>query len=135
MTPSSTLYNWLREFSIWGDKLNALVYAGNQISRSLIRQREFFYKLKNKKGKVTKKPELIPKFHALITSYDTAINDMHFLRQIKWDCLIVDEAHRLKNNESKFFKIASTIQTKHKVLLTGKLVLIFIKLRLTIDNL
>ena len=62
----------------------------------------------------------MPKFNALITSYDTAINDAHFLRKIKWECLIVDEAHRLKNNESKFFKISSTISTKHKVLLTGK---------------
>jgi len=58
----------------------------------------------------------MPKFNALITSYDTAINDAH----LKWECLIVDEAHRLKNNESKFFKISSTIPTKHKVLLTGK---------------
>lgn len=33
--------------------------------------------------------------------------------------MIVDEAHRLKNNESKFFKISQTFKTKHKVLLTG----------------
>lgn len=55
----------------------------------------------------------------MITSYDTAINDVHFFRKINWECLVVDEAHRLKNNESKFFKISSTIPTKHKVLLTG----------------
>lgn len=69
----------------------------------------------------------MPKFNALITSYDTAINDAHFLRKIKWECLIVDEAHRLKNNESKFFKISSTISTKHKVLLTGKQIFRIIK--------
>lgn len=98
-----------------------LVYAGNQVSRSLIRQREFYFKIKNKKSgeKSKKKKEFMPKFNALITSYDTAINDAHFLRKIKWECLVVDEAHRLKNNESKFFKISSTISTKHKVLLTG----------------
>lgn len=33
--------------------------------------------------------------------------------------MVIDEAHRLKNNESKFFKMASTIKTKHKLLLTG----------------
>lgn len=29
VAPASTLYNWLREFSIWGDKFNVLVYTGN----------------------------------------------------------------------------------------------------------
>ncbi|KAL4501101.1 hypothetical protein ABPG73_013839 [Tetrahymena malaccensis] len=119
VAPASTLYNWLREFTIWGDKFNVLVYTGNQASRSLIRHREFYFKIKNPLKKGKKKKDLVPKFNALITSYDTAINDAHFLRKIQWECLVVDEAHRLKNNESKFFKISSTIQTRHKVLLTG----------------
>ena len=33
--------------------------------------------------------------------------------------MVVDEAHRLKNSESKFFKVSQTIKTKYKVLLTG----------------
>jgi len=83
VTPASTLYNWLREFSIWGDKFNVLVYAGNQASRALIRQREFYFKIKNPLKK-SKKKTLMPKFNALITSYDTAINDAHFLRKMQW---------------------------------------------------
>lgn len=32
---------------------------------------------------------------------------------------MVDEAHRLKNSESKFFKVSSQFTTDHKILLTG----------------
>lgn len=47
VAPASTLYNWLREFSIWGDKFNVLVYTGNSASRALVRHREFYFKIKN----------------------------------------------------------------------------------------
>ena len=33
--------------------------------------------------------------------------------------LVVDEAHRLKNNQSKFFRILSSYSIGHKLLLTG----------------
>lgn len=33
--------------------------------------------------------------------------------------MVIDEAHRLKNNESKFFKESFTFKTEFKILLTG----------------
>ena len=47
------------------------------------------------------------------------MNDISFLKKINWKALIVDEAHRLKNNESKFFKTSQTIKSGFKMLLTG----------------
>lgn len=41
------------------------------------------------------------KFHVLLTSYELITIDMAILGSIDWACLIVDEAHRLKNNQSK----------------------------------
>ena len=41
------------------------------------------------------------KFHVLLTSYELITIDMAILGSIDWACLIVEEAHRLKNNQSK----------------------------------
>lgn len=87
---------------------------GNPESREAIRNSEFYYKTRDKS--FNKK---VPKFNVLVTSYETAINDSMFLKKFNWETMIVDEAHRLKNNDSKFFKVAQTIKTKHKLLLTG----------------
>jgi SNF2 family DNA or RNA helicase len=55
----------------------------------------------------------------MITSYEIAMNDISFLKKINWKAMVVDEAHRLKNNESKFFKLSYTIKSGFKMLLTG----------------
>lgn len=45
------------------------------------------------------------KFHVLLTSYELITIDMAVLGSIDWACLVVDEAHRLKNNQSKVRKL------------------------------
>lgn len=37
----------------------------------------------------------------LLTSYELITIDQAILGSITWACLVVDEAHRLKNNQSK----------------------------------
>lgn len=41
------------------------------------------------------------KFQALLTSYELVSIDMTTLQSIDWAVLVVDEAHRLKNKQSK----------------------------------
>ena len=41
------------------------------------------------------------KFHVLLTSYEFITQDCTVLQSINWEVLVVDEAHRLKNNQSK----------------------------------
>lgn len=41
------------------------------------------------------------KFHVLLTSYELITIDQAALGSVRWACLVVDEAHRLKNNQSK----------------------------------
>lgn len=45
--------------------------------------------------------EAAVKFHVLLTSYELITIDQAVLGSIDWACLVVDEAHRLKNNQSK----------------------------------
>ena len=47
---------------------------------------------------------LIPgayKFDALITTFEMILSDCPELREIEWRCVIIDEAHRLKNRNCK----------------------------------
>lgn len=63
-------------------------------SRSLLSYRGFSLPLLLQK-------EAQIKFHVLLTSYELITIDQAVLGSIEWACLVVDEAHRLKNNQSK----------------------------------
>ena len=46
------------------------------------------------------------KFNVLITTYELVLKDADLLREkCEWSYLIVDEAHRLKNNESALYQV------------------------------
>ena len=47
------------------------------------------------------KKDTVVKFHALLTSYEMVALDAATLQSIHWKVLVIDEAHRLKNNQSK----------------------------------
>jgi len=47
------------------------------------------------------KKDVSVKFHVLLTSYELVTIDQATLGSVDWEILIVDEAHRLKNNQSK----------------------------------
>ncbi|GIZ00652.1 chromodomain-helicase-DNA-binding protein 2 [Caerostris extrusa] len=44
------------------------------------------------------------KFNVLITTYELLLKDKTFLSTINWAVLGVDEAHRLKNEDSLLYK-------------------------------
>lgn len=103
--PLSTLQHWEREFKKWTN-LNCVCYHGNNASRNLIVSTEFY----------TSTDEI--KFNVLITTYEMAILGQNHLK-LKWNVGIFDEAHKLKNKNSKSFFALHQLNFKHKVLLTG----------------
>ncbi|XP_062301414.1 chromodomain-helicase-DNA-binding protein 3 isoform X3 [Scomber scombrus] len=120
--PLSTIINWEREFEMWAPDFYVLTYTGDKDSRAIIRENEFsFDDTAVKGGKKTFKlrREAPIKFHVLLTSYELVTIDQTALKSIDWACLVVDEAHRLKNNQSKFFRRLNDYKIDHKLLLTG----------------
>ena len=59
------------------------------------------------------------KFTVMITTYELVMKDKSFFDSINWKYLIVDEAHRLKNNEGLLYDILLNISTQNKMLITG----------------
>uniref|UniRef100_A0A8C7YIP3 Chromodomain helicase DNA binding protein 4 n=1 Tax=Oryzias sinensis TaxID=183150 RepID=A0A8C7YIP3_9TELE len=120
--PLSTIINWEREFEMWAPDMYVVTYVGDKDSRAVIRENEFSFEGNairgGKKASKMKKDSPV-KFHVLLTSYELITIDQAVLGSIEWACLVVDEAHRLKNNQSKFFRLLNNYSLQHKLLLTG----------------
>ncbi|XP_032898001.1 chromodomain-helicase-DNA-binding protein 6-like isoform X2 [Amblyraja radiata] len=113
IAPLSTIANWEREFRTWTE-VNVIVYHGSQISRQMIHQYEMHYK--DSEGLPI---QGIFKFNAIITTFEMILADCPELRKIQWSCVIIDEAHRLKNRNCKLLEGLKLMALEHKVLLTG----------------
>lgn len=112
VSPLSTIGHWAREFSEW-THMNVLLFQGNQANRDMIKQYEFYFP-----GSGTTKGEY--KFDILLTTFEMLMTpDWSNLQQIKWKCIVVDEAQRLKNTESKLITNLRTFKSEHRILLTG----------------
>ena len=44
------------------------------------------------------------RFHAVITTFEMILTDCPELRSIPWRCVVIDEAHRLKNRNCKLLE-------------------------------
>lgn len=107
--PLSAIDDWQRGFGVWEPKMNVVLYIGDRESRRLTREYEFY--LPHQPGRI--------KFNVLITTYEFAQADKDELRSIPWASLTVDEAHRLKNPDSKLYRILSEFRSHHRLLITG----------------
>ncbi|CAN6582876.1 unnamed protein product [Malus baccata var. baccata] len=126
VAPLSTLRNWEREFATWAPQMNVVMYVGSSQARAVIREYEFYFPKNHKKIKKKKSGQIVSeskqdriKFDVLLTSYEMINLDSTSLKPIKWECMIVDEGHRLKNKDSKLFSSLQQYSTNHRVLLTG----------------
>lgn len=108
VVPLSTMTAWQREFSIWAPEMNIITYLGDVQSREIIRQYEWCFSNTNRL-----------KFNAILTTYEILLKDKVFLGSLNWAALLVDEAHRLKNDDSLLYKALYEFDTNHRLLITG----------------
>ncbi|XP_046453090.1 chromodomain-helicase-DNA-binding protein 1-like isoform X2 [Daphnia pulex] len=108
VVPLSTMAAWQKEFAQWAPNINVVTYIGDMTSRDLLRQYEWCHP-GNKRLK----------FNALLTTYEILLKDKSFLGAVSWACLMVDEAHRLKNEDSLLYKSLKEFDTNHRLLITG----------------
>uniref|UniRef100_A0A1I8ERU5 DNA helicase n=1 Tax=Wuchereria bancrofti TaxID=6293 RepID=A0A1I8ERU5_WUCBA len=96
VVPLSTMASWQHEFETWAPDLNVVTYVGDVTSRDLIRQFEIYVQS-------TKRLKM----------------NVSFLGSFEWAVLAVDEAHRLKNDESLLYRSLFEFTTNHRLLVTG----------------
>ncbi|KAI8331840.1 SNF2 family N-terminal domain-containing protein [Chlamydoabsidia padenii] len=113
VAPLSTIPHWERAFRAWTD-LNVIDYRGSNVARNLIVDTEFYYRDHDSNNIKDRW-----KFDVLITTYEMASSSAPLLSKIHWKCGVFDEAHRLKNKQSKVLEILRTFYMEHKLLLTG----------------
>ncbi|XP_030836704.1 SWI/SNF-related matrix-associated actin-dependent regulator of chromatin subfamily A member 5 [Strongylocentrotus purpuratus] len=101
--PKSTLANWMAECERWCPSLRAVCLIGNQDQRSaFIRD------------------VMMPgEWDVCITSYEMAIREKSVFKKFNWRYLVIDEAHRIKNEKSKLSEIVREFKTTNRLLLTG----------------
>lgn len=103
VVPKSTLGNWIKEFEKWCPIIKTVKLIAAKPYRDEI--------LKN---------ELVPgKFDVCVTSYE-GINLCHtYLKKYTWKFLIIDEAHKIKNDESNLSQLIRKLGTVNRLLITG----------------
>ncbi|KAF8820418.1 putative SWI2/SNF2 Brahma-like [Cardiosporidium cionae] len=108
VAPLSTLHgNWVNEFNRWLPGMVKCVYEGQKEWRKSLRSKWF--------GSNND-----PQFQVLLTTDAFVIRDKSYLRKFEWEYLIVDEAHRLKNPNSKLVRTLNQgFNVKRRVALTG----------------
>ncbi|CZR60344.1 probable ATPase component of chromatin remodeling complex (ISW1) [Phialocephala subalpina] len=101
--PKSTLDNWKREFERWTPEVNVLVLQGAKDERhALINERL-----------------IDEKFDVCITSYEMILREKAHLKKFAWEYIIIDEAHRIKNEESSLAQVIRLFNSRNRLLITG----------------
>jgi SNF2 family DNA or RNA helicase len=121
VAPLSLIGQWQSELASWAPDMNVVLYHGSADAREFLVKEEFYYTEQFvPKANVSKLKKLhITKFHVLITTFEVVLKDIGVLAKIKWRALLVDEAHRLKNSNSKLFEELAAVPRDYCVLLTG----------------
>ncbi|KAE8725380.1 SWI/SNF-related matrix-associated actin-dependent regulator of chromatin subfamily A member 5 [Hibiscus syriacus] len=103
VAPKSTLGNWVNEIRRFCPVLRTVKFLGNPEERRYIRE------------------ELLVagKFDVCVTSFEMAIKEKTALRRFSWRYIVIDEAHRIKNENSLLSKTMRLYNTNYRLLITG----------------
>ncbi|KAK0167266.1 hypothetical protein PV327_004688 [Microctonus hyperodae] len=103
IVPKSTLANWMNEFKKWCPSLRAVCLIGDAETRNtFIRD------------------VMMPgEWDVCVTSYEMVIKEKSVFKKFNWRYMVIDEAHRIKNEKSKLSEFLREFKTANRLLLTG----------------
>ncbi|KAA0194861.1 Chromodomain-helicase-DNA-binding protein 1 [Fasciolopsis buskii] len=102
VTPLSVIQNWTAELEKFAPGIHFTLYLGDKATRA-----------EHRSGFSLEQTPVI------LTSFETALNDEAFFARYRWDILVVDEGHRLKNSESLLYKSLEETCQGLRFILTG----------------
>ncbi|XP_031801066.1 probable global transcription activator SNF2L1 isoform X2 [Sarcophilus harrisii] len=144
LVPKSTLHNWMSEFKRWVPSIQAVCLIGERETRARkghwqwsshhscqvfstrrcsssgpgvlnsSRAAKFLYLA------TFIRDTIIPgEWEVCVTSYEMVIKERALFKRFNWHYLVIDEAHRIKNEKSKLSEIIREFKTTNRLLLTG----------------
>ncbi|EPZ35633.1 Helicase, superfamily 1/2, ATP-binding domain-containing protein [Rozella allomycis CSF55] len=98
--PATLIKNWQKEFKKWlGDeRINVFIVEGNSNLQHFIMNKSY---------------------SVLICGYEKLLSLKNVVEKIKFDLIICDEGHRLKNSQIKLASLLNKFECKKRVILSG----------------
>lgn len=103
IVPNAVMVNWKAEFMQWLPNLRVVYYVGQKEDRSKKYHQEV----------------QAMQFNALVTTYEFIMRDRAKLCRIQWHYIIIDEAQRMKDRQSKLAQDLNRFSATRRLLLTG----------------
>lgn len=104
ITPKSTLTNWANECARWCPSLKVIRFHGDPKTRAKIKADHF---------------DVSCNFDVCLTTYESVIQEKAAVGRLTWRYLIIDEAHRIKNEQSVLSRVVRIFSTHFRLLITG----------------
>jgi len=108
VVPKSCVGNWIKEFKKWCPSIRAIKMLFVKEERKKLLEE---WLPLDKSGK--------RRFDAMVCSYEGLLKEKSKLAKIAWEYLVIDEAHRIKNEHSSLSKVVRTMSTRYRILITG----------------
>lgn len=98
IAPTSLIFNWRNEIEKFCPSLKMLTFTGAS-------------RLENKDN--------FTKYDLIISTYGSLLNDIDFLKDFKFNYVILDESQAIKNPNSKRYKAVRLLHSYNRIALTG----------------
>jgi len=109
VVPKSTLSNWMKEFRRWAPTLTPVQFHGNKQEREEIIRNDLEPAQRDEARE----------WNVVLTTYEVCNIEKNVLNKFAWSYLVIDEAHRLKNEASAFSQTIRMFETRYRLLLSG----------------
>ena len=122
----------MNELKRWCPSLRAIRFHGGREEREAMIEDYFHNEAAAHDGKrpdrqiMDEKGELVDdnsenprQWDVCVTTYEVCNTERKTLAKFAWKYLVIDEAHRLKNDASMFSKTVRSFRTSNRLLLTG----------------
>ena len=88
IVPNAVMVNWKAELTQWLPTCRCVYYVGGKDERARVYQQD-----------------VLPlQFNVLVTTYEFIMRDRAKLSKVEWQYLVIDEAQRMKDRQSKLAK-------------------------------
>lgn len=102
VVPKSCLQNWYNEFTKFIPEMKIKIF---HTSKAEIKKEA--------------KSLMDRSYDVVLTTYEMCLFARNYFKDVNWSYIVIDEAHRLKNENSQLSKIVRIFKFRHRLLLTG----------------